>query len=87
MAQNTTGSLGSLSVMCQVKQWVTDKHTSFILLGRSITVALGPKGNNLSLGGKVSQVSAEEAYTVSSIAVPGLERPSVCSDADGDGVL
>ncbi|RSH81549.1 Lanosterol 14-alpha-demethylase [Saitozyma podzolica] len=36
---------------------------SFILLGRSITVALGPKGNNLSLGGKVSQVSAEEAYT------------------------
>ncbi|OCF36969.1 cytochrome P450, family 51 (sterol 14-demethylase) [Kwoniella heveanensis BCC8398] len=36
---------------------------SFILLGRKITVALGPKGNNLSLGGKVSQVSAEEAYT------------------------
>jgi len=30
-----------------------------------MTVALGPKGNNLSLGGKVSQVSAEDAYTVS----------------------
>jgi sterol 14-demethylase len=30
-----------------------------------MTVALGPKGNNLSLGGKVSHVSAEEAYTVS----------------------
>lgn len=29
-----------------------------------MTVALGPKGNNLSLGGKVSQVSAEDAYTV-----------------------
>lgn len=30
-----------------------------------MTVALGPKGNNLSLGGKLSQVSAEDAYTVS----------------------
>ena len=38
----------------------------FILLGRRVTVALGPKGNNLSLGGKTSQVSAEDAYTVSS---------------------
>lgn len=37
---------------------------SFILLGRKVTVALGPKGNNLSLGGKISQVSAEDAYTV-----------------------
>lgn len=38
---------------------------SFKMMGRTMTVALGPKGNNLSLGGKVSQVSAEEAYTVS----------------------
>jgi hypothetical protein len=29
-----------------------------------MTVALGPKGNNLILGGKLSQVSAEDAYTV-----------------------
>ncbi|WVO16374.1 hypothetical protein L204_104049 [Cryptococcus depauperatus] len=36
---------------------------TFILMGRRIAVALGPKGNNLSLGGKVSQVSAEDAYT------------------------
>lgn len=36
---------------------------TFILLGRRMTVALGPKGNNLSLGGKVTHVSAEEAYT------------------------
>ncbi|WWC70417.1 uncharacterized protein I206_104368 [Kwoniella pini CBS 10737] len=36
---------------------------SFILMGRKITVALGPKGNNLSLGGKTSQVRAEDAYT------------------------
>ncbi|EIW70869.1 hypothetical protein TREMEDRAFT_38441 [Tremella mesenterica DSM 1558] len=35
---------------------------TFVLLGRNITVALGPKGNNLSLGGKTTQVSAEEAY-------------------------
>lgn len=48
---------------------------TFILMGRRITVALGPKGNNLSLGGKISQVSAEEAYTVSlyaSLAQDGL---------------
>jgi sterol 14-demethylase len=38
---------------------------TFILMGRRMTVALGPKGNNLSLGGKVSQVCAEDAYTVS----------------------
>lgn len=31
-----------------------------------MTVALGPKGNNLILGGRLNQVSAEEAYTVSS---------------------
>jgi hypothetical protein len=37
---------------------------SFKMMGRTMTVALGPKGNNLSLGGKVSQVSAEDAYTV-----------------------
>ncbi|ODO08196.1 hypothetical protein I350_03785 [Cryptococcus amylolentus CBS 6273] len=36
---------------------------TFILMGRRVTVALGPKGNNLSLGGKISQVSAEDAYT------------------------
>ncbi|WRT66152.1 uncharacterized protein IL334_003105 [Kwoniella shivajii] len=36
---------------------------SFVLLGRKMTVALGPKGNNLSLGGKTSQVCAEDAYT------------------------
>ncbi|ORX36888.1 lanosterol 14-alpha-demethylase [Kockovaella imperatae] len=36
---------------------------TFIMFGRKMTVALGPKGNNLSLGGKVSHVSAEDAYT------------------------
>ena len=29
-----------------------------------MTVALGPKGNNFILGGKISQISAEQAYTV-----------------------
>ncbi len=38
---------------------------TFILMGRKMTVALGPKGNNLILGGRLNQVSAEEAYTVS----------------------
>jgi len=37
---------------------------TFILLGRRMTVALGPKGSNLILGGRLSEVSAEEAYTV-----------------------
>ncbi|CED84182.1 Lanosterol demethylase [Phaffia rhodozyma] len=36
---------------------------TFILIGRKVTVALGPKGNDMILGGKLSQVSAEEAYT------------------------
>ncbi|EIM24094.1 cytochrome P450 [Wallemia mellicola] len=36
---------------------------TFILLGRKMTVALGPKGNDLILNGKLNQVSAEEAYT------------------------
>ena len=39
-----------------------------------MTVALGPKGNNLSLGGKVSQVCAEDAYTVSPLAAEPVRR-------------
>ncbi|KAG9085250.1 Lanosterol 14-alpha-demethylase, partial [Ceratobasidium sp. 370] len=35
---------------------------TFILLGRRMTVALGPKGSNFILGGKLSQVSAQDAY-------------------------
>lgn len=38
-----------------------------------MTVALGPKGNNLILGGRLNQVSAEEAYTVSRpLLTPGM---------------
>jgi len=37
---------------------------TFVLLGRRMTVALGPKGSNLILGVRLSEVSAEEAYTV-----------------------
>ncbi|KAL5639806.1 hypothetical protein ACGC1H_006398 [Rhizoctonia solani] len=36
---------------------------TFVLFGRRMTVAIGPKGSNFVLGGKLSQVSAEEAYT------------------------
>ncbi|KIJ36242.1 hypothetical protein M422DRAFT_76275 [Sphaerobolus stellatus SS14] len=43
-----------------------EKHGNvftFILIGRRVTVALGPKGSNFILGGKLSDVSAEEVYT------------------------
>ncbi|KAI0267751.1 cytochrome P450 [Gloeopeniophorella convolvens] len=36
---------------------------TFILLGRKMTVALGAAGNNFILGGKVANLSAEDAYT------------------------
>ncbi|KAF9525625.1 lanosterol 14-alpha-demethylase [Crepidotus variabilis] len=36
---------------------------TFILLGRRVTVALGPKGNNFVLGGKSTVFNAEDAYT------------------------
>ncbi|KAI0058678.1 lanosterol 14-alpha-demethylase [Artomyces pyxidatus] len=36
---------------------------TFILLGRKMTVALGSKGNNFILGGKLANLSAEDAYT------------------------
>ncbi|KAJ3475810.1 hypothetical protein NLI96_g11590 [Meripilus lineatus] len=36
---------------------------SFILLGRRVTVALGPDGNNFVMGGKHTQLCAEDAYT------------------------
>ncbi|KAF8440375.1 cytochrome P450 [Boletus edulis BED1] len=35
---------------------------TFVLLGRKVTVALGPKGNNFVLGGKSMAFSAEDAY-------------------------
>ncbi|KAG6862517.1 hypothetical protein C0995_000065 [Termitomyces sp. Mi166 len=36
---------------------------TFVLLGRKVTVALGPKGNNFVLGGKSTVLNAEDAYT------------------------
>jgi sterol 14-demethylase len=36
---------------------------TFTLLGRKMTVALGAKGNSFILGGKLSHVCAEDAYT------------------------
>ncbi|KAK9331480.1 cytochrome P450 [Lipomyces starkeyi] len=36
---------------------------TFVLLGRKVTVALGPKGNDFVLNAKLSDVSAEDAYT------------------------
>lgn len=37
---------------------------TFVLLGRRVTVALGPEGNNFIMGGKHTVMSAEDAYTV-----------------------
>ncbi|EDR08390.1 uncharacterized protein LACBIDRAFT_234769, partial [Laccaria bicolor S238N-H82] len=36
---------------------------TFILFGRRVTVALGPRGNNFILGGKSTVLNAEDAYT------------------------
>lgn len=49
---------------------------TFIMLGRKVTVALGAKGNNFVFGGRASQVSAEEAYSVSEFL------PYFCAYAD-----
>ena len=36
---------------------------TFILLGKKVTVCLGPKGNEFILNGKLRDVNAEEVYT------------------------
>lgn len=36
---------------------------TFVMLGKKMTVCLGPKGNDVVFNGKLAQVSAEEAYT------------------------
>jgi sterol 14-demethylase len=46
---------------------------TFKLLGRNITVALGPKGSNLVFNGRLKDVSAEEAYTHLTTPVFGKE--------------
>ena len=59
-ALNTHKSVGVLTDRVQYGDIFT-----FILLGRRITVALGPKGNNFVLGGKSVVFNAEDAYAVS----------------------
>lgn len=46
---------------------------TFILFGRRMTVALGPKGNHFVLGGKLAHVSAEDAYTYLTTPVFGKD--------------
>lgn len=36
---------------------------AFVLCGRTMTVCLGPKGNDFVLNGKITEVSAEDAYS------------------------
>ncbi|KAJ2934678.1 hypothetical protein H1R20_g2425, partial [Candolleomyces eurysporus] len=50
-----------LKFLFQCREKYGDVFT-FILLGRRITVALGPKGNNFVLGGKSVVFNAEDAY-------------------------
>lgn len=52
---------------------------TFVLLGRRITVALNPAGNNFIMGGKHTVFSAEDAYTVS--LYPSSPIPSVINDS------
>ena len=44
--------------------WQYGNVFTFILLGRKVTVALGPQGNNFILGGRLSHMNAEDAYCV-----------------------
>lgn len=46
---------------------------TFLLLGRKVTVALGPKGSNLVLNGKLNEVSAEDVYGAVTVPVFGKE--------------
>jgi len=46
---------------------------TFILLGRKVTVALGPKGSNLILNGKLTEVSAEDVYQAVTTPVFGKD--------------
>ncbi|KAF6764330.1 lanosterol 14-alpha-demethylase [Ephemerocybe angulata] len=59
---------------------------TFILLGRHVTVALGPRGNSFILGGKSITINAEDAYTPLTTPVfrrdviydvPTVERPAL----------
>lgn len=46
---------------------------TFVLLGRKVTVALGPKGSNFVFNGKHQHVTAEDAYTHLTTPVFGKE--------------
>lgn len=46
---------------------------TFILLGRKVTVYLGPKGNRFILNGKLKDVNAEEIYSVLTTPVFGKD--------------
>ncbi|KAL8727526.1 MAG: hypothetical protein Q9166_005997 [cf. Caloplaca sp. 2 TL-2023] len=46
---------------------------TFILLGRKVTVYLGPKGNQFILNGKLKELNAEEIYSVLTTPVFGKD--------------
>lgn len=54
---------------------------TFILLGRKVTVCLGPKGNQLVLNGKLQDVNAEEIYSVLTTPCFGKDVVYDCPNA------
>jgi len=54
---------------------------TFILLGRKMTVCLGPKGNDFIFNGKLSQLCAEEAYTHLTTPVFGTDVVYDCPNS------
>jgi sterol 14-demethylase len=54
---------------------------TFLLLGRRVTVYLGPKGNDFILNGKLRDVNAEKVYGVLTTPVFGSDVVYDCPNA------
>ncbi|KAB5536450.1 cytochrome P450 51 [Coniochaeta sp. 2T2.1] len=54
---------------------------TFVLLGKKMTVALGPQGNDFILNGKLKDVSAEEIYTPLTTPVFGKDVVYDCPNS------
>ena len=46
---------------------------TFILLGKRVTVTLGTRGNDYVLGGKHTQLAAEDVYSVCVPSLPAIQ--------------
>ena len=54
---------------------------TFVLLGKKMTVAVGPAGNDFILNGKLKDVCAEEIYTPLTTPVFGKDVVYDCPNA------